>query len=652
MANIAPPPQGRPSAAPEPSAAAAAGAAAAALLQRQLAEDSGPKGGDKASGWSEHQTGDGRKFFFNEETQTSTWEKPEVLMTAEERKNDTPWREYRIWDGRVFYHNRETKVSCWSMPPEIRRLRGESSGIDETPLPQTSAERRRAFWDQLREHGCDDTWSWTAVEEAVSKLPQAQDVPVEVRKQCFVELVAFCKRQKEIEAREKQRNAASALERLIEERFGNPEDLGTSYEEAASLLEKEEPWQLIKSDVRRDEVFQNVMERLEEKHAKSRTEKRADQAIRLQRLVAADAELKRPRLRWKDAAAIMAKRDELHEEDPPLEALRVWASLRDIKPASEHEHEAKRRMQTEAQIREERKRRDAFIAVLRELTNKNSLSREMAWSDLEGLVKESPAFLGLKEGPGATAPELFDEFQEDLARGLPLEEAGLTFEVDLAIEPPVPPPPALYGDGVKNEMRSIKNEAHEPAAKRAKIEAGVRPPPPPPIQPGMVQTKQEIMAKAPGLVAAKTETQEPSPLDTLLAAADAMKGAAAPDQPVSTPLTKEELMEPGSRPAATAKAASAAKEEMADTGGSDPLAVPSVPQSGMPRVIAPKKAAAPAPPAAEAPIDPAIAALAKESLPAVKLMSKKVDELRELCRARGLPTSGRKQELVDRLAAG
>merc|ERR1719311_1877267 len=103
-----------------------------------------------------------------------------------------------------------------------------------------------------------------------------------------------------------------------------------------------------------------------------------------------------------------------------------------------------------------------------------------------------------------------------------------------------------------------------------------------------------------------------------------MKGAAAPDQPVSTPLTKGELMEPGSRPAATAKAA---KEEMADTGGSDPLAVPSVPQSGMPRVIAPKKAAAPAPPAAEAPIDPAIAALAKESLPAVKLMSKKVDEL-------------------------
>merc|ERR1712216_835837 len=159
---------------------------------------------------------------------TSTWEKPAVLMTAEERKNDTVWREYRIWDGRVFYHNSETKVSCWSMPPEIRRLRGESSGIDETPLPQTSAERRRAFWDHLREIGCDETWTWTAVEEATSKDAQAQDLSLEVRKQCFAELVGLGLRQKQLEAREKQRNAANALERLIEERFGNPEDLGTS----------------------------------------------------------------------------------------------------------------------------------------------------------------------------------------------------------------------------------------------------------------------------------------------------------------------------------------------------------------------------------------------------------------------------------------
>merc|ERR1719446_637800 len=105
-------------------------------------------------------------------------------------------------------------------------------------------------------------------------------------------------RQKQIEEREKERNAAQALERLIEERFSSPEALATTYEEASRLLQGEEAWGLIKSDVRRDEVFQTVMERLEEKHQKSRTEKRGERIVRLQRLMASDAELKRPRLRW------------------------------------------------------------------------------------------------------------------------------------------------------------------------------------------------------------------------------------------------------------------------------------------------------------------------------------------------------------------
>jgi len=442
---------------------------------------------------------------------------------------------------------------------------------------------------------------------------------------------------------------------------------------------------LIKSDVRRDEVFQTTMERLEEKHQKNRTEKRAEQVVRLQRLIATDSELKRPRMRWKDAAAILAKRDELWEEDPPLEALRVWASLRDLKPASEHELEAKTRSRTfpDDIHRAERKRRDAFVDILRDMLKQDTFSKDTPWPDLEGQFKANPALLALREGPGATAMELFDEFQEELGRGLAPEKAGVGFEIDLA----APPPPPLVTQasivskqevapdqhmGVKSEVRppgSVKHE--EPAAKRARIEPGmvkteraipgVRPPAP--MQPGLLRTKDEALgAKAPqpsGLLAAKTETPELSPLDQLLAADDAMKVAPgsgqAEQQAVSTPLTKEELLDPVSR----AQASQMAKEEMADAGGSDPLAVPAVP--AMKRVMAPKKAAAPpagadaaAPPegadAEKAPEAQAEAEKPTETFTAVQLMAKKADDLRALCRTRGLPVSGNKQALVDRLA--
>jgi hypothetical protein len=98
-----------------------------------------------------------------------------------------------------------------------------------------------------------------------------------------------------------------------------------------------------------------------------------------------------------------------------------------------------------------------------------------------------------------------------------------------------------------------------------------------------------------------------------------------------TKLTREELLDPASR-------AQSAKEEMVEAAGSDPLAVPAVPAPK--RVIAPKIEAG-TPAAAEKPT---------ETFTAVQLMGKKVDELRELCRARGLQVAGKKQELVDRLA--
>lgn len=391
-----------------PSAAAAAGAAAAAMLQRQLAQE---KNAEAEGGWTEHQTGDGRKFFYHEETSTSTWEKPPSIMNPDERKNDTVWREYRIWDGRVFYHNRETKVSCWSVPPEIRRLRGESSGVDDRPLPETTSEKLTAFWELLKEKGVGDGWTFGEMEDATRGDPRAEVLNEEGRKQVFSEQLDFSMRRRLIEERENERDAAGALERLIEERF-KPEDLATSYAEAATLLAHEEAWIRIKSDVKRDEVFQKVMESLEQKHKESCSDRRAERVVRLQRLIGSDPEFKRPRLRWKEAHAILSRREDL-EEDPPLETLRVWASLQSLRPA-----EQDKRPDTSV-AREERRRRDAFVGCLKDMVHSGTMTADSPWSTVEPLLDNDSRCALLRAGPGATAWELFDEFQEELRRTHP-----------------------------------------------------------------------------------------------------------------------------------------------------------------------------------------------------------------------------------------
>uniref|UniRef100_A0A7S2HEX4 Uncharacterized protein n=1 Tax=Zooxanthella nutricula TaxID=1333877 RepID=A0A7S2HEX4_9DINO len=565
-------------AAQQPSAAAAAGAAAAALLQKQLAADGAVISAEKSleSGWSEHQTGDGRKFYYHEQTQTCSWEKPEVLMTPEERANDTPWSEYKIWDGRSFYFNKETKVSCWSTPPELRKLKGESSGVDDRPIPQTNAEKRRDFWDLLKEKGVDDAWTWQGVSEATRDEPQAQCLSEPMRKQCFAELIGLIKRQKQIDARKKERAAASAFERLIEERFCKPEDLTTTYEEAEKLLAGEEAWGLIKSDIRRDEVFQTVMERLEEKHKKSRLEGRAGCVVRLQRLMASDLELKRTRLRWKDAMTIMARKDELQEEHPPLDALRVWSSLRELKQAAEFEAEAKSSAtgaEAARAYREERRRRDAFITYVKELAVQSKVAAESSWEDFVAVAEGDPRFVGLQESTGSTAMELFSEFQEDLRVNGP--------ELVLGVVPgsqPVAP-------------------AAEAPRKRQRI--GFSP--------------AEETPQPAGL----PEDDTTNALDAMIAGGLGPKADAQPE-----PVEEEEedpLMEVVARAAAERKA------------------------------LAEKAAAAAA--AAEQPPAAAAPQAAAQRLTAKDLLAKKVDELRAMCREQGLPVSGRKQELVDRLAA-
>jgi len=671
-----------------PSAAAAAGAAAAAMLQRQLAQDGGTAGrdGPPDGGWTEHQTGDGRKFFFHEETQTSTWEKPEVLMSPDEKSNDTQWREYRIWDGRVFYHNKETKVSCWSMPPELRKLRGEMSGVDDRPFPTTMAEKRRAFWDLMKEKGVDEGWSWKMVNEATRDDVRAEALVERMRKQCFAELLSFSMRQRHIEAREKQRNAAGALERLIEERFPSPEHLGVTFEEASQVLAHEEAWNLIKSDVRRDEVFQAVMERLEERHHKAQTEKRTERVVRLQRLMASDPDLTRARLRWKDAKKILLRKDELQEEEPPLEALRVWSSLRDLKPAAEHEAESKNKAQLDASTyREDRKRRDAFLMSLKELAIKRAINPDTTWRECEAMVENDARFVGLREGPGATPMEIFDELLEDVRRGVP---------IDIAPEGAIPlhgtsgPSVMVAPQSMSDEMQ--QEEIHEPPAKRQRFTGA-----PASVAAAAAAAAAAVTARAPievvkqakvedkftfakeelddvreKMVKHKFDTADTClPTDTKMEMASAVavkfddkqeeEGHKQNKEEDILQCKEQEEEDPLMGAAAAAAESNATvegksepdqdktelvtKEEVSEN---KPVKCDLVPQKDEPQRQASAVQQAPD----VVPEQPASEKQpARAKLSAGDLQAKKVDELRQICRDRGLTVSGRKQELVDRL---
>ena len=98
-------------------AAAPAGAAAATGIPPPPTAGGGPT-------WTEHDAPDGRKYYYNQVTKKSTYEKPRELYTARENFvfDNCSWKAtYDKTSEKYYYYNRETKKTQWEKPEELTR---------------------------------------------------------------------------------------------------------------------------------------------------------------------------------------------------------------------------------------------------------------------------------------------------------------------------------------------------------------------------------------------------------------------------------------------------------------------------------------------------------------------------------------------------
>ncbi|PVU85534.1 hypothetical protein BB560_006981 [Smittium megazygosporum] len=84
------------------------------------------------SSWAIHKTSDGRVYYYNSKTKTSSWEKPDELKTEFEVRLrhfqlfsnsisiKTLWKEYMAPGGRKYWYNSQTKETTWDIPDEVK----------------------------------------------------------------------------------------------------------------------------------------------------------------------------------------------------------------------------------------------------------------------------------------------------------------------------------------------------------------------------------------------------------------------------------------------------------------------------------------------------------------------------------------------------
>jgi len=366
--------------------------------------------------WTEHVHTDGRRYYYNKQTKASSWDKPECLKSQEEKMNTTSWKEYKTADGRDYFYNPVTKQSVWEMPIELKRLRGianqeesdeEKEDKQEEPEWRTPEERRAAFREMLQDKGVKASMKW---EEAL-KLCQEDRRFMALhtageRKQEFSVYVTQTKKREKEEEREKKRRARDDFTEALREWPDLKPD--ARYKDAAEYLQDREFFNLIEED-ERDDLFQDFLDEYERKAKEDRRKKRKEYVEQIKKTYEEHPDISLT-TRWRDVQSTL-RENETFRWLSKLEALTSWEEW--VAENEKKEIDSK----SKAKFRHERKKRDAFRAVLKEHHEAGKLEYDSTWHAYlkAASITSEPAYLDMLGQPGSTPHDLFDDFIEELA---------------------------------------------------------------------------------------------------------------------------------------------------------------------------------------------------------------------------------------------
>lgn len=288
-----------------------------------------------------------------------------------------------------------------------------------TSEPEYSSieEAEGAFMKMLKRHNVQPDWTWEQTMRTTIKDPQYRSLKDPRDRQAAFEKYAV-----EVRAQEKDR----AKERFAKLRADfntmlqrHPEIKHYSrWKTIRPIIEGETTFRATSDESERRQLFEEYVVELRKSHVEQEASKRKaamDELVNI--LNGLDLE---PYTRWSEAQAVIESNDKVQSDDKfkSLSKSDILTAFENHIKSLERTFNDARQEQKAIRARKERRAREQFVDLLKELRSQGKIKAGSKWMNICPLVQNDPRYQGMLGQSGSTPLDLFWDMVEEEERSL------------------------------------------------------------------------------------------------------------------------------------------------------------------------------------------------------------------------------------------
>ena len=305
----------------------------------------------------------------------------------------------------------------------MRPFSGMDGGLGRSALPfveqdfASLEEAEGVFYKLLRRAGVQPDWTWEQTVRAVVKDPAYRAIrDPKDRKASFEKYVADVRAQEKDREKERQAKLRADYFAMLK---SHPEiKYYTRWKTAESFIEGETVFRSAKSEDEARLLFNEYRAELLAKHREEETKSRETALNGLVHILEClDLE---PWTRWSKGLSMIRENDRFKGEKhfKTLSRIDILKAFENHIKSLERNYNETRQKRKAVKAREERKNRDMFIALLKDLKAGGKIKPGTKWKDIHDLIEDDSRYVAMLGQAGSTPLDLFWDFIEDEERML------------------------------------------------------------------------------------------------------------------------------------------------------------------------------------------------------------------------------------------